>query len=127
MKFQLFLEELPTFGTLKRLRPDLYIDILTCRSCEDQLEDFMHCLCAKKRRVKLQQILNSYLRHLTSKITEAATGLLIVWFVAMYLQAFLDVFMELDIPRLSAMNVMPAIHNNFINKFRKWIWNPRSL
>ncbi|PKY61915.1 hypothetical protein RhiirA4_487561 [Rhizophagus irregularis] len=78
MKFQLFLEDLPTLESLKRLRPDLYIDILTCRSCEDQLEDFMHLFMCKKRRVKLQQILNSYLRHLTSKITEAATGLLIV-------------------------------------------------
>ncbi|PKY63360.1 hypothetical protein RhiirA4_492004, partial [Rhizophagus irregularis] len=71
MKFQLFLEDLPTLESLKRLRPDLYIDILTCRSCEDQLEDFMHLFMCKKRRVKLQQILNSYLRHLTIKIAEA--------------------------------------------------------
>ncbi|CAB4430550.1 unnamed protein product [Rhizophagus irregularis] len=151
MKFQLFLEELPTLESLKRLRPDLYIDILTCRSCEDQLEDFMHLFMCKKRRVKLQQILNSYLRHLTSKITEAGikTGRdfsaqidriisLPCWSFSSsnwssyslvrgcLPSAFLDVFMELDIPRLSAMNVIAAIHNNFINKFRKWIWNPRS-
>ncbi|PKC74478.1 hypothetical protein RhiirA1_449947 [Rhizophagus irregularis] len=30
------------------------------------------------------------------------------------------------IPHLTAMNVVAAIHNNFINKFRKRIWNPRS-
>ncbi|CAB4417842.1 unnamed protein product [Rhizophagus irregularis] len=151
MKFQLFLEELPTLESLKRLRPDLYIDILTCRSCEDQLEDFMHLFMCKKRRVKLQQILNSYLRHLTSKITEAGIKAdrdfsaqidrvisLPCWSFSSsnwssyslvrgcLPSAFLDVFMELDIPRLSAMNVIAAIHNNFINKFRKWIWNPRS-
>ncbi|CAB4418026.1 unnamed protein product [Rhizophagus irregularis] len=151
MKFQLFLEDLPTLESLKRLRPDLYIDILTCRSCEDQPEDFMHLFMCKKRRVKLQQILNSYLRHLTSKITEAGIKAdrdfsaqidrimsLPCWSFSSSSwssyslvrgclpSAFLDVFMELDIPRLSAMNVIAAIHNNFINKFRKWIWNPRS-
>ncbi|CAB4440625.1 unnamed protein product [Rhizophagus irregularis] len=151
MKFQLFLEELPTLESLKRLRPDLYIDILTCRSCEDQLEDFMHLFMCKKRRVKLQQLLNSYLRHLTTKITEAGDNAhcdfsaqidriisLPCWSFSSsnwssyslvrgcLPSAFLDVFMELDIPRLSAMNVIAAIHNNFINKFRKWIWNPRS-
>ncbi|CAB4423738.1 unnamed protein product [Rhizophagus irregularis] len=40
--------------------------------------------------------------------------------------AFLEVFVELDIPRTATMNVIAAIHNNFINKFRKRIWNPRS-
>ncbi|CAB4417816.1 unnamed protein product [Rhizophagus irregularis] len=142
MKFQLFLKELPTLESLKRLRPDLYIDILTCRSCENQLEDFMHLFMCKKRRVKLQQILNSYLRHLTSKITEAGikadrdfsaqTDRIISlpcwsfsssnWSSYSLVRgclpsAFLDVFMELDIPCLSAMNVIAAIHNNFINKF----------
>ncbi|CAB4443447.1 unnamed protein product [Rhizophagus irregularis] len=144
IKFQLFLEDLPTLESLKRLRPDLYIDILTCRSCDDQLEDFMHLFMCKKRRVKLQQILNSYLRHLTSKITEAGIKAdrdfsaqidrivsLPCWSFSSsnwssyslvrgcLPSAFLDVFMELDIPRLSAMNVIAAIHNNFINKFRK--------
>ncbi|CAB4446317.1 unnamed protein product [Rhizophagus irregularis] len=151
MKFQLFLEDLPTLESLKRLRPDLYIDILTCRSCEDQPEDFMHLFMCKKRRVKLQQILNFYLRHLTAKITEAGTKAdrdfsaqidrvvsLPCWSFSAsnwssyslvrgcLPSAFLDVFMELDIPRISAMNVIAAIHNNFINKFRRWIWNPRS-
>ncbi|PKY51571.1 hypothetical protein RhiirA4_468694, partial [Rhizophagus irregularis] len=135
---------------VKRLRPDLYIDILTCRSCEDQLEDFMHLFMCKKRRVKLQQILNSYLRHLIIKITEAGDNanrdfstqidriISLPWSFSSsnwssyslvrgcLPSAFLEVFMELDIPRLSAMNVIAAIHNNFIHKFQKWIWNPRS-
>jgi hypothetical protein len=70
IKFQLFLEDLPTLESLKRTRPDLYIDILTCRSCEDQLEDFMHIFMCKKRRFKLQRILNSYMRHLLNKHRE---------------------------------------------------------
>ncbi|CAB4436099.1 unnamed protein product [Rhizophagus irregularis] len=151
MKFQLFLKDLPTLESLKRLRPDLYIDILTCHSCKDQLEDFMHLFMCKKRRVRLQQILNSYLRHLTTKITEAGIkagrdfSAQIDRIVSLFCwsfsssnwssyslvrgclpSAFLDMFTELDITRPSAMNVIAAIHNNFINKFQKWIWNPRS-
>ncbi|GET62874.1 hypothetical protein GLOIN_2v1783661 [Rhizophagus irregularis DAOM 181602=DAOM 197198] len=71
LKFQLFLEDLPTLESLKRTRPDLYVKILTCRSCEDRLEDFMHLFLCKKRRVKLHQILTSYLHHLIQKIKEA--------------------------------------------------------
>ncbi|CAB4423755.1 unnamed protein product [Rhizophagus irregularis] len=123
MKFQLFLEDLPTLESLKQLRPDLYIDLLTCRSCEDQLEDFMHLFICKKRRVKLQQILNSYLRHLTMKIKEVGDNAnrdfstqinrvtsLPCWSFSSsnwssyslvcgcLPSAFLEVFMELDIP-----------------------------
>ncbi|CAB4409453.1 unnamed protein product [Rhizophagus irregularis] len=151
MKFQLFLEDLPTLESLKRLRPDLYIDILTCRSCEDQLEDFMHLFMCKKCRLKLQQILNSYMRHLTAKIKEAGDNAnrdyspqinritsLPCWSFSSsnwssyslvrgcLPSAFLEIFEDLDIPRLTTMNVIAAIHNNFINKFRKRIWNPRS-
>ncbi|EXX64376.1 hypothetical protein RirG_143320 [Rhizophagus irregularis DAOM 197198w] len=68
LKFQLFLEDLPTLEFLKRTRPDLYIEIFTCRSCEDQLEDFMHLFICKKRRCKMQLILNSYMHHLLVKI-----------------------------------------------------------
>ncbi|PKY34169.1 hypothetical protein RhiirB3_453628 [Rhizophagus irregularis] len=118
MKFQLFLEDLPTLKSLKRTRPDLYIEILTCRSCEDQLEDFMHLFMCKKRCPKLQQILTSYLNHLTQKLKEAGDN------------ANCDYSSQLDritslpcISRLTAMNVVAAIHNNFINKFCKRIWN----
>ncbi|CAB4423752.1 unnamed protein product [Rhizophagus irregularis] len=152
MKFQLFLEDLPTLESLKWLRPDLYIDILTCRSCEDQLEDFMHLFMCKKRRVRMRQVLNSYLHHLTAKIKEAGDNAyhdfssqinritsLPCWSFSSsnwssyslvrgcLPSAFLEVLMELDIPRLTAMNVIAAIHNNFINKFCKRIWNPRSF
>uniref|UniRef100_U9V505 Uncharacterized protein n=1 Tax=Rhizophagus irregularis (strain DAOM 181602 / DAOM 197198 / MUCL 43194) TaxID=747089 RepID=U9V505_RHIID len=40
--------------------------------------------------------------------------------------AFIETFTDLDVPCLAALNVIAAIHNNFINKFRKRIWNPRS-
>ncbi|PKY58321.1 hypothetical protein RhiirA4_429626 [Rhizophagus irregularis] len=151
LKFQLFLDDLPTLESLKRSRPDLYIDILTCRSCENQLEDFMHLFMCNKRRVRMQQILNSYMRHLTTKIKEAGDNAkrdfstqinklnsLSCWSFSSsnwssyslvrgcLPSAFLEVFMELDIPRLTVMNVIAAIHNNFIHKFRKRIWNPRS-
>ncbi|PKB95718.1 hypothetical protein RhiirA5_436174 [Rhizophagus irregularis] len=39
---------------------------------------------------------------------------------------FLEVFENLDILRLTAMNIIAAIHNNFINKFQKQIWNSHS-
>ncbi|GBB98290.1 hypothetical protein RclHR1_31900001, partial [Rhizophagus clarus] len=39
---------------------------------------------------------------------------------------FIDLFVDLSIPRLSAMKVVAAIHNNFIQKLRKHIWNPRT-
>ncbi|GBC51514.2 hypothetical protein GLOIN_2v1783661 [Rhizophagus irregularis DAOM 181602=DAOM 197198] len=146
LKFQLFLEDLPTLESLKRTRPDLYMEILTCRSCEDHLEDFMHLFLCKKRRVKLHQLLTSYLYYLTQKIKEAGDNAncdysslvdritsLPCWsfsssnwssysLVCGYLPtAFLEVFETLGIPRLAAMNVVAAIHNNFVNKFRKRI------
>ncbi|GBC12691.2 hypothetical protein GLOIN_2v1785553 [Rhizophagus irregularis DAOM 181602=DAOM 197198] len=40
--------------------------------------------------------------------------------------AFLEVLENLNIPRLTAMNVIAAIQNNLINKFWKRIWNLRS-
>ncbi|CAB4430182.1 unnamed protein product [Rhizophagus irregularis] len=129
MKFQLFLKELPTLESLKRLRPDLYIDILTCRSCEDQLEDFMHLLMCKKRRIKADRDFSAQIDRIISLPCWSFSSS--NWSSYSLVRgclpsAFLEVFMELDIPRLSAMNVIAAIHNNFINKFRKWIWNPRS-
>ncbi|GBB97651.1 hypothetical protein RclHR1_30260002 [Rhizophagus clarus] len=38
---------------------------------------------------------------------------------------FIDLFVELSIPRQSAMKVIAAIHNNFLQKLRKCIWNLR--
>ncbi|GBB84732.1 hypothetical protein RclHR1_11300001 [Rhizophagus clarus] len=39
---------------------------------------------------------------------------------------FIDLFVELSIPRQSAIKVVAAIHNNFIQKLRKRIWNLRT-
>lgn len=142
MKFQLFLKDLPTLKILKWLRPDLYIDIFTCRSCEDHLENFMHLFICKKRCSHMQQIMTSYLRHLIIKLTEAgelanhdpsAHIKTITSFPCWSFSssnwssyslingclptAFLNVFIDLDILRSSAMNAIAAIHNNFINKF----------
>ncbi|GET53055.1 ribonuclease H-like domain-containing protein [Rhizophagus irregularis DAOM 181602=DAOM 197198] len=70
-KFKLFLDDLPTLEKLKRTRPDLYMDELTCRSCIDRMEDLMHLFMCKKRRLPMQQILQSYQNHLISKMQEA--------------------------------------------------------
>ncbi|GBC15251.2 RNA-directed DNA polymerase from mobile element jockey-like [Rhizophagus irregularis DAOM 181602=DAOM 197198] len=71
-KFKLFLDDLPTLEKLKWTRPDLYIDELTCRSCIDRIEDLMHLFMCKRRRLPMQQILQSYQNHLISKLLEAS-------------------------------------------------------
>ncbi|PKY36474.1 hypothetical protein RhiirB3_459154 [Rhizophagus irregularis] len=70
-KFKLFLDDLPTLKKLKRTRPDLYMDELTCRSCIDRMEDLMHLFMCKRRRLPMQQILQSYQNHMISKILDA--------------------------------------------------------
>ncbi|CAB4436307.1 unnamed protein product [Rhizophagus irregularis] len=150
-KYKLFLDELPTLEKLKLTRPDLYMDELTCRSCIDHMEDLMHLFMCKRYRLPMQQILQSYQKHLTSKIQEAGAMADIdpAPFVTKLLslscwsfsstnwssyglirgclpKIFVDIFVELTIPRSSAMKVVAAIHNNFIQKFRKRVWNPRS-
>src|SRR3989337_3800878 len=99
----------------------------------------------------MQQLVQSYLRHLISKLKEAGdlarcdsstqinriTSLPCWSFSSNNWSsyslvrgclptAFLEGYIELGIPRSTAMNVVAAIHNNFINKFRKRIWNSRS-
>ncbi|PKY36013.1 hypothetical protein RhiirB3_457796 [Rhizophagus irregularis] len=111
----------------------------------------MHLFLCKKRRAKLHQLLTSYLHHLTQKLKEAGDNArcdyssqidritsLPCWTFSSsnwssynlvcgcLPTAFLEVFESLGIPRLIAMNVVAAIHNNFVNKFCKRIWNPRS-
>ncbi|PKB92457.1 hypothetical protein RhiirA5_444592 [Rhizophagus irregularis] len=56
---------------LKRARPDLYMDELTCRFCIDHMEDLMHLFMCKRRHLPMHQILQSYQNHLISKIQEA--------------------------------------------------------
>ncbi|GET54777.1 ribonuclease H-like domain-containing protein [Rhizophagus irregularis DAOM 181602=DAOM 197198] len=150
-KFKLFLDELPTLEKLKQTRPDLYMDELTCRSCIDRMEDLMHLFMCKRRRLPMQQILQSYQNHLISKILEAGKLADIdpIPFIAKLTslscwsfsstnwssyalvcgclpKLFIDLFVDLSIPRISAIKVIAAIHNNFVQKFRRRIWNPRS-
>ncbi|GET50298.1 RNA-directed DNA polymerase from mobile element jockey-like [Rhizophagus irregularis DAOM 181602=DAOM 197198] len=150
-KFKLFLDDLPTLEKLKRTRPDLYMDELTCRSCIDRMEDLMHLFMCKKRRLPMQQILQSYQNHLISKIVEARklADIDLTPFIAKLAflscwsfsstnwssyalvrgclpKLFIDLFDNLSIPRISAIKVIAAIHNNFVQKFRCRIWNPRS-
>ncbi|GBB85657.1 hypothetical protein RclHR1_12140006 [Rhizophagus clarus] len=70
-KFKLFLDDLPLLEKLKITRSDLYIDLLTCRSCHDRMEDLMHLILCSKRRSIMHQILQSYQNHLFSKLREA--------------------------------------------------------
>ncbi|GET54687.1 ribonuclease HI, putative [Rhizophagus irregularis DAOM 181602=DAOM 197198] len=150
-KFKLFLDDLPTLEKLKRTRPDLYMDELTCRSCINRMEDLMHLFMCRKRRLPMQQILQSYQNHLISKLLEASkladidptpfiakltsfscwsfssTNWSSFAFIRGCLpKLFIDLFVDLSIPRTSAIKVIAAIHNNFVQKFRRRIWNPRS-
>ncbi|GBC17050.2 ribonuclease H-like domain-containing protein [Rhizophagus irregularis DAOM 181602=DAOM 197198] len=150
-KFKLFLDDLPTLEKLKRTRPDLYMDELTCRSCIDRMEDLMHLFMCKRRRLPMQQILQSYQNHLISKLLEASNLVdtdptpfiakltsLSCWSFSStnwssfalirgcLPKLFIDLFVDLSIPRTSAIKVIAAIHNNFVQKFRRRIWNPRS-
>ncbi|GET63159.1 RNA-directed DNA polymerase from mobile element jockey-like [Rhizophagus irregularis DAOM 181602=DAOM 197198] len=150
-KFKLFLDDLPTLEKLKQTRPDLYMDELTCRSCIDRMEDLMHLFMCKRRRLPMQQILQSYQNHLISKLLEASNLVdtdptpfiakltsLSCWSFSStnwssfalirgcLPKLFIDLFVDLSIPRTSAIKVIAAIHNNFVQKFRRRIWNPRS-
>ncbi|EXX50627.1 hypothetical protein GLOIN_2v1783661 [Rhizophagus irregularis DAOM 181602=DAOM 197198] len=150
-KFKLFLDDLPTLEKLKQTRPDLYMDELTCRSCIDRMEDLMHLFMCKNRRPPMQRILQSYQKHLISKILEAGiladidSTLFIAKLTSLSCwsfsstnwssyalvrgclpKLFIDLFVDLSILRISAIKVIAAIHNNFVQKFRRRIWNLRS-
>ncbi|GBB87079.1 hypothetical protein RclHR1_13540006 [Rhizophagus clarus] len=150
-KFKLFLDDLPLLEKLKITHSDLYIDLLTCRSCRDRKKDLMHLILCSKRRSVMHQILQSYQNHLFSKLREAGVladmdptpmlrkvSSLSCWTISSSNWSsyalirgclptmFIDLFVELSIPRQSAMKVVAAIHNNFIQKLRRRIWNPRT-
>ncbi|GBB98270.1 hypothetical protein RclHR1_03190002 [Rhizophagus clarus] len=145
-KFKLFLDDLPLLEKLKITRSDLYIDLLTCCSCRDRMEDLMHLILYSKRRSVTHQILQSYQNHLFSKLREAGDladmdptpmlrklSSLSYWtisssnwsFYALIWDClptmFIDLFVALSIPRQSAMKVVAAIYNHFIQKLRKCI------
>ncbi|GET54159.1 RNA-directed DNA polymerase from mobile element jockey-like isoform X1 [Rhizophagus irregularis DAOM 181602=DAOM 197198] len=125
-KFKLFLEDLPTLEHLKRIHPDLYIDILSCRSCLDSKEDFMHLFMCKCRRITMEQILLSYQQHFINKLQEAGD------LVKKDPSLIINKFKSLPCWSFSSSNwtsyslVISAIHNHFIQKIRKRIWLPRS-
>ncbi|GBB90679.1 hypothetical protein RclHR1_17710001 [Rhizophagus clarus] len=150
-KFKLFLDDLPLLEKLKITRPDLYIDLLTCRSCCNRKEDLMHLILCSKRRNVMHQIFQFYQNHLFSKLCEAGEladkdptpmlrklSSLSCWTISSsnwssyalirgcLSKLFIDLFIELSIPRVSAMKVVAAIHNNFIQKLRTRIWNLRT-
>ncbi|GBB93748.1 hypothetical protein RclHR1_22240003 [Rhizophagus clarus] len=115
------------------------------------MEDLMHLILCSKRRSVMHQILQSYQNHLFSKLREAGeladmdpTPMLrklfslSCWTISSANRSsyalirsclhtmFIDLFVDLSIPRQSAMKVVAAIHNNFIQKLRKRIWNLRT-
>ncbi|GBC08517.1 hypothetical protein RclHR1_08180011 [Rhizophagus clarus] len=135
-KFKLFLDELPLLEKLKITRLDLYIDLLMCRSCCNRKEDLMHFILCSKRCNVMHQILQSYQNHLFSKLRDAGeladvnpTPMLrklssfSCWTISSsnwssyapiwgcLPKLFIDLFVELSIPRMSAMKVVAAIHN----------------
>ncbi|GBC05501.1 hypothetical protein RclHR1_06260007 [Rhizophagus clarus] len=59
-KFKLFLDKLPLLERLKITHPDLYIDLLTCRSCRDRKEDLIHLILCSKHHTTMHQILQTY-------------------------------------------------------------------
>ncbi|GBC05504.1 hypothetical protein RclHR1_06260010 [Rhizophagus clarus] len=150
-KFKLFLDDLPLLEKLKITRSDLYIDLLTCHSCRDRMEDLMQLILCSKRHSVMHQILQSYQNHLFFKLREAGeladkdpvpmlrrlsslscwTISSSNWFSYALIRdclpaMFIDLFVELSIPRQSAIKAVAAIHNNFIQKLRKRIWIPRT-
>ncbi|GBB96498.1 hypothetical protein RclHR1_27690005 [Rhizophagus clarus] len=150
-KFKLFLDDLPLLEKLKITRSDLYIDLFTCHSCRNRMEDLMHLILCSRRRSVMHQIFQSYQNHLFSKLHEAGEmadidptpmlrklSSLFCWTISSSNWSsyaliwdclptmFIDLFVDLSIPRQSAMKVVAAIHNNFIQKLRKHIWNLRT-
>ncbi|GBC39586.1 RNA-directed DNA polymerase from mobile element jockey-like [Rhizophagus irregularis DAOM 181602=DAOM 197198] len=120
-KFKLFLEDLPTLERLKRIRPDLYIDILSCRSCLNSKEDFMHLFTCKYPSL----IINKFISFPCWSFSSSNWALYSLVRGCLP-KSFVEFFEELSIPRNSAMKVISAIHNHFIQKIKKRIWLPRS-
>ncbi|GET60090.1 RNA-directed DNA polymerase from mobile element jockey-like [Rhizophagus irregularis DAOM 181602=DAOM 197198] len=112
-KFKLFLDDLPTLEKLKRTRPDLYMDELTCRSSSNLVDTDPTPFIAKLTSLSCWSFSS----------TNWSSFALIRGCLP---KLFIDLFVDLSIPRTSAIKVIAAIHNNFVQKFRRRIWNPRS-
>ncbi|GBB97183.1 hypothetical protein RclHR1_29310001 [Rhizophagus clarus] len=121
-KFKLFFDELPLLEKLKITHPDLYIDLLMCRSCHDRKEDLMHLiLCTKRHPTPILRKFSS-LSCWTISSSNWSSYTLIQGCLP---RAFIDLFVDLSIPKQSAVKVVAAIHNNFVQKLRTRIWNLR--
>ncbi|GBB92779.1 hypothetical protein RclHR1_20540004 [Rhizophagus clarus] len=120
-KFKLFLDDLPLLEKLKITRSDLYIDLLTCCSCRDRMEDLMHLILSGELAdmgiTPLLRKLSSLSCWTISSSNWSSYALIRGCLPTM----FIDLFVDLSIPRQSAMKVVAAIHNNFIQKLRKRI------
>ncbi|GET54875.1 hypothetical protein GLOIN_2v1783661 [Rhizophagus irregularis DAOM 181602=DAOM 197198] len=112
-KFKLFLDDLPTLEKLKRTRPDLYMDELTCRSSSNLADIDPSPFIAKLTSLSCWSFSS----------TNWSSFALIRGCLP---KLFIDLFVDLSIPRTSAIKVIAAIHNNFVQKFRRRIWNLRS-
>ncbi|GBC05571.1 hypothetical protein RclHR1_00630018 [Rhizophagus clarus] len=111
----------------------------------------MHLILCSKRCNVMHQILQSYQNHLFSKLCAAGEladvdptpmlrklSSLSCWTISSsnwssyalirgcLPRLFIDLFVELSIPRMSAIKVVAAIYNNFIHKLRTRIWNLRT-
>ncbi|GBB96760.1 hypothetical protein RclHR1_28270001 [Rhizophagus clarus] len=71
-KFKLFLDDLPLLERLKIIRLDLYIDLLTCRSCRIHKKDLIYLILCAKRFTTMHQILQAYQNHLFFKLRKAS-------------------------------------------------------
>ncbi|GET63011.1 hypothetical protein GLOIN_2v1783661 [Rhizophagus irregularis DAOM 181602=DAOM 197198] len=100
-KFKLFLDDLPTLEKLKRTRPDLYMDELTCRSSSNLVDTDPTPFIAKLTSLSCWSFSS----------TNWSSFALIRGCLP---KLFIDLFVDLSIPRTSAIKVIAAIHNNFL-------------
>ncbi|GES94422.1 hypothetical protein GLOIN_2v1783661 [Rhizophagus clarus] len=129
-KFKLFLDDLPLLEKLKITRPDLYIDLLTCRSCCDRKEDLMHLILCSNRPGKYAKVDPTLMLRKLSALScwtiSSSNWSSYALIRGCLPSVFIDLFAELSIPRQSAMKVVAAIYNNFIQKLCSRIWNLRT-
>ncbi|GBC05506.1 hypothetical protein RclHR1_06260012 [Rhizophagus clarus] len=85
----------------------------------------MHLILYSKRRSVMHQILQSYQNYLFSKLCEA--GELADVNLTPMLRKLFFFLVGLFLPPIGPlMKVVAALHNNFIQKLRTRIWNPRT-
>ncbi|GBB97776.1 hypothetical protein RclHR1_30630003 [Rhizophagus clarus] len=124
-KFKLFLDDLPLLEKLKVTRLDLYIDLLTYFTIlPESLVFKLHEAgeLANVDPIPMLWKLSSFSCWTISSSNWSFYALIRSCLPTM----FINLFVDLSIPRQSAMKVVAVIHNNFIQKLRKRIWNLRT-